>query len=325
MNRLLLLLCICATQPLSAMDRPELKILSLLAPSTAALGMNPLDNKLLKAAAVGKLEEVERLITCGATVDARNKHKSTPLHKAARHGHYHVCRVLIENYAPVNAKDINKQTPLHIAAFRGCVNISKLLIENNATVDARDSIESTPLHLAAHKSHYAACRALLENKATVNALNLDRATPLHYAAYNGKVDICTLLIQNKALVDIKTNQGWTPLSNAASLHTRELSLSNKTVCILLIDTMIQQIQESQANAIVLLGMKNYCQSAYLTSIDQNILIIIAKLVHAHAIKQQKSLFAQIYGLATHLSDSYKLRKELKKYARNKFRHKINKQ
>lgn len=90
-------------------------------------------------------------------------------------GHEYVVRSLIELGATVNAEDKTKQTPLHLAAYNGKSfrhlthwtfpfsikkfpivylghgNVVRLLIQLGAKVDAEDENRATPLHKAAFK------------------------------------------------------------------------------------------------------------------------------------------------------------------------------
>lgn len=87
------------------------------------------------AAREGDIKEMERLISAGANVNARNAYGLTPLHSAALYGKVEAARLLIRNGADVNAIDSNGKTPLHFAAFYDQGEVARLLIENGANIE----------------------------------------------------------------------------------------------------------------------------------------------------------------------------------------------
>jgi ankyrin repeat protein len=104
-------------------------------------------------------------------VNAVNKVKSTPLHRAAAKGHVQVTELLVcertttcsikENTykyqlqlrkgAVISSKDSEGTTPLHKAAFYGKPDVLKLLLKSGGNVSDRDNDGATPLHKAAFK------------------------------------------------------------------------------------------------------------------------------------------------------------------------------
>ncbi|KFW06901.1 GA-binding protein subunit beta-2, partial [Eurypyga helias] len=115
-----------------------------------------LGKRLLEAARNGEDDEVRKLMASGApfTTDGLG---TSPLHLAARHGHYSTAEVLLcagvsrdarttpappcdagflQNGADVNAKDMLKMTALHWAAEHNHRDVVKLLIKYGADVHA---------------------------------------------------------------------------------------------------------------------------------------------------------------------------------------------
>jgi ankyrin repeat protein len=104
--------------------------LSLLLLGATALGMNNLDEQLIKAAYCGNLGEVQRLIREGASVEVKSNEGSTPLMLAARRGYEVVCRLLIEHGALIEVQnDRGGFTPLIFAAWNRHEDVCKLLID----------------------------------------------------------------------------------------------------------------------------------------------------------------------------------------------------
>ena len=88
-----------------------------------------IDDVLEHAAARGCIEEVERMLLCGAskaTVDVA-------LCAAARGGHHHVVRLLLNRGASVN---VDEGRPLRSAAAAGFAQVVKVLLEHGADVSA---------------------------------------------------------------------------------------------------------------------------------------------------------------------------------------------
>jgi ankyrin repeat protein len=103
------------------------------------------DEKLLKAAEEGKLQEVKDSLNDGARVDAVDEYGRTPLYWAAEKGHKEVVKMLIERGNKVDAADKNGMTPLHWAAQNGHKEIAGMLIAGGADVNAADEYGWTPL------------------------------------------------------------------------------------------------------------------------------------------------------------------------------------
>jgi len=72
----------------------------------------------------------------------------TPLHKAAAVGAVDVVAKLLERHANPNASDKIGRTPLHTAAHKGHGAVVKLLLQYGADICARDRQRRTPYDLA---------------------------------------------------------------------------------------------------------------------------------------------------------------------------------
>jgi hypothetical protein len=140
--------------------------LSLLLLGATVLGMNTpekqLSRELLSAARDCSLDEVERLIGQGASVEAKNNDGWTPLIWAAANGHETICRLLIANKASVEAKDNDGWTPLIYAANCGHESVCKLLIANKASIEVKSNDGWTPLMRAARCGHDVVCMLLID-------------------------------------------------------------------------------------------------------------------------------------------------------------------
>ncbi|KAL6431696.1 hypothetical protein ACFW04_007321 [Cataglyphis niger] len=104
---------------------------------------------LWKAALDGDIERVERLLDRGHDPRQEDTSGYTPLHFAARHGHFEVCELLLNHGANVNAITPSiKATPLHRAATQGHVKTVETLLRHGANANLKDIDGKTALHRA---------------------------------------------------------------------------------------------------------------------------------------------------------------------------------
>lgn len=193
------------------------------------------------AADLGDEGDVIRLVEAGTAVDVRaaTRSEATPLHYAARSGHYAIARFLVERGADVSAQTNFGDTPLHFAAasyFFACVDIDRgdseglaesyfaiaqLLIDSGAPVDSRNRAGTTPLQNAATCNDVAIADLLIANGANVN--NRSRRHSVLSRALAWGPDVARLLIENGAEVnDFMPFGGETPLIAAVSHNRSEL-------------------------------------------------------------------------------------------------------
>jgi ankyrin repeat protein len=189
------------------------------------------------AARSGEEEVVVAMLEQGFDANAKNIYGATPLHEAARAGHWKIaCSLIKLGQADVNAIDNAGDTALriavknqdhelvywlfcwsanihlgrgmipsllHLAARKGSAKIISLLIEAKADVNQCDADGKTALHVAAKNGQLEAVRVLLKKGADVDAMTLKGITPLHYAAKHGHKDVVIELLLNNASVNPK--------------------------------------------------------------------------------------------------------------------------
>lgn len=180
------------------------------------------NNSLLsEAAGDGKIEEVRRLLSLGANVNAELDF--TALHKAVTGGHTDVVQLLIVNGADVNIRGYRKTSPLHLAAVFNQQEITKLLLTNGADINAPAEDGTTPLHGAASAGNFEMVKLLISKGANVNSTNSIGSTPLHFSALYGHKKIAEYLIESGADKNMKSKDGSTPLDIAEEKNMHEVA------------------------------------------------------------------------------------------------------
>lgn len=162
---------------------------------------------LIKAALLGRVSDVERLIEDGAMVEARDTWGRTPLMLAACCGHYDVMDLLIKRGASVEAQDEAGNTPLMHAVIGRDKKSVEFLLAQGCSVNVKNNKGKTPLILVAlfgekDQEHIATEEIFTSPKFPKDALITD------------------LLIRKGACIDEKDNEGQTALLNAVRYNNR---------------------------------------------------------------------------------------------------------
>ena len=163
------------------------------------------------------LQTVKLFFRAGKSVNSNYQNGFTPLHIAAAKGRQEIAEFLISKGADVNSKDKGGSTPLHYAASEGHGSMIKFLISKGANVNTKNySSGWSPLHMAVINGRLATVELLISKCADVNVRSNRGQTPLHYAAGfadypPSKPEIVELLISKGADINAKDKDGKTPL------------------------------------------------------------------------------------------------------------------
>ncbi len=96
------------------------------------MSVDELNSELFSAIRENEPEVVLDVLQYGATINARNNHRRTPLIEASRLGRTEIAELLIANRASVNARDMYSGSALRYASRGGYSEIVYLLLENGA-------------------------------------------------------------------------------------------------------------------------------------------------------------------------------------------------
>ncbi|XP_018569762.1 uncharacterized protein LOC108909819 [Anoplophora glabripennis] len=153
------------------------------------------------------LKSINFKIVTGKTVDVKEWRPKVTFKKRNT---LNDLKILVRK-AGVNIKYDSGYSPLHLAAKRGHWEMVKFLVELGANVNFRDSDNKTPLYVAAKYRRWDTVRYLAEHGADVNVSNSDDITALHLAAEYGNLDTVLCLVEHGADVNVKDNNGNTAL------------------------------------------------------------------------------------------------------------------
>ena len=127
-------------------------------------------------------------------------------------------KTCLNNGASVNLRDKHGWTPLHRAgALSKDSKVVFIILQAGANVDARDKENGfTPLHMvAANSADPEVIRALVIARANVNVRSKDRLTPLHLAAaFNTNPEIIMMLLKAGASGALFDGDGKQPFDYA---------------------------------------------------------------------------------------------------------------
>jgi len=104
------------------------------------------------AAVNGSLEEVQRLVEDGMSLDCGDPFGRTALWGAAKNGHKSIITFLLQNGSCVNVPDCEGVTPLGIAAREGHDGVVRELLNHGAMVNITDAYFSTLFSAAVSKA-----------------------------------------------------------------------------------------------------------------------------------------------------------------------------
>ncbi|KAK9128498.1 hypothetical protein Syun_017295 [Stephania yunnanensis] len=125
-----------------------------------------LGDGLCSAARKGEVRSIHRLLENGASLNGKDQHGWTALHRAAFKGRIDVVRALINKGIDINAKDEDGYTALHCATESGNGEVIELLVKKRADVEARTNKGVTALQIAESLHYSGIARILMQGGAS---------------------------------------------------------------------------------------------------------------------------------------------------------------
>jgi uncharacterized protein len=164
-----------------------------------------LNSALFAAADAGCDEFARRLLTAGASLDARDRLGAMPLAHAARAGQRALVEFLLARGAQIDARDIAGSTALCVAAENERQATVAFLLAKGADPNLPGRSGVTPLAAAAFKGNDRIIEQLLSQAADPNVVDATGKAAMTYAAARGFAEIVRRLLD--AGVDAKFRYG----------------------------------------------------------------------------------------------------------------------
>ncbi len=193
---------------------------------------------LLEAARNGSVEDCQRLLNNGHSVNSKDETGQTAIMVAAMTNRIDIAKFLIQQDADINKSSVSGLTALHYAALENHDQMAQLLLDNNAKIDAKmhysstdgnhgnqplvwEYIGATPLLIAVESQNIEVLAVLIDAGANTNynltrneyILNKDRVSYLDRSEVTG---------MDKDFLDNSKIQSsddkWTPYKHALLLN-----------------------------------------------------------------------------------------------------------
>jgi ankyrin repeat protein len=180
---------------------------------TCQFGSN-FDPPVLQCLKRNAFEAADRLIHAGASVNAFNAKRLSPLILASQRGLFQLCLLLLEKGAHVHHVTLQGTTAVLQAAHYGHLQVLTALLQapqNRKLMELANHHQTTPLMRAAQEGHGHICQWLLQQGALVNRKNHQSMTALMLASQRGHADVVKVLIDYGADVDARTEHNSTAL------------------------------------------------------------------------------------------------------------------
>lgn len=189
--------------------------------STIATGLAMNETSLHAAAARGDVAGIEKLLSEGTSIDARDRTGATALLVATHGNQIAAAKALIDAGADVNAKDNINDSPYLYAGARGHLDILKMTLSHGADLKSTNRYGGTALIPAAERGHVETVRTLIGAGVDVDHINRLDWTALLEAIILGNGgehhrQIVDLLVKAGANVNLADGKGETPLQHARS-------------------------------------------------------------------------------------------------------------
>jgi len=159
------------------------------------------NERLIQAVETGDIEQVRRVLTGGAVVNARTRAGLTALSVAIIRGYEDIALLLIEKGASLDARDRSGDrenqhpgnSPVHYAAIYGRTRVLAAMLDRGVSPNLRDRNGRTLLMLAVENGRRETVRLLLTRGADPDARSALSETALELAKRRGDAEIVRML------------------------------------------------------------------------------------------------------------------------------------
>lgn len=175
--------------------------------------------EMLKAADLGDVAALTRLIAAGAPVDPMDDAKRTPLLIAVEKDHAKAAELLIKAGANINAQAANKDTPWLQAGALGRTDMLRMMIPRKPDFSVRNRYGGNALIPACERAHVDTVKLLLTTGIDVNHVNDLGWTCLLEIVILGDggprhIEVANLVLAAGADPNIADKDGVSPLAHA---------------------------------------------------------------------------------------------------------------
>ena len=180
------------------------------------------NDALCEASALGRIIDIERIITAGGRVNSTDYQGIHALYATALEGHARAIGVLLRHGAQVDARTKEGRVALQAAAQNGQLKAVAALLEHGAQIDLRDNNGASPLYMASQNNQLCVVALLLQHGAQVDLPINVGGTPLFASAVQGHAACVRLLLQAGADPLHRAINGHTPLDVATAMNHPEV-------------------------------------------------------------------------------------------------------
>ncbi|XP_075245681.1 uncharacterized protein LOC142339499 isoform X4 [Convolutriloba macropyga] len=163
------------------------------------------------AARYGHYKIANHLINFGANIDQAAKNSIVPLHVASKWGKVDLVELFVNSNAKIDYKTKDGLTGLHCASRNGHDEVVDKLLVKGADHKIKTKSGLSALHMAAQGNNESCARLLLHHGIPVDDVTKDLLTPLHITAHCGHFETCKFVLERGASPDAKALNGYAAL------------------------------------------------------------------------------------------------------------------
>lgn len=154
------------------------------------------------------------------------------MHHVAKYNRVEILHHIVKAGASVDAEDEDRYTPLHVSAYEGNHEVAELLInlaDGPDYVNRLTNCGESAIDFAIENCHRETFKVLLSSGADIKkTCRKERLTPLHLASMSGENYIADIILKKEpSLINSITDEGRSPLHKAALFD--QVAVANKLI------------------------------------------------------------------------------------------------